>query len=367
MTKNASDPTLAAAFDHAAVSDWLTLTDPSFCGPFKFRRIGNGQSNLTFLATDVNGSKVVLRRPPLGRRLDSAHDVGREHRIYSALQSTAVPVPSVIAFTGEATICDTQLLALGYVDGIVIDEEAAQTLGPDDRAAIAPTMVRSLAAIHALSPTGLGFGDLGSRRPYADRQLARWRTQWQQSKTRDLPVVDQVAETLEALIPTEHERVLLHGDFHLLNTIFRTIPPARPFDRGEPAQTVASVDHAIAAILDWELSTMGDPLADLGTLLAYWPQRGDFPLPGFADTGLPGFAKHSDLIADYAAASGRDVDGIEFWHALALWKLAIIAEGVRARSLDDARNTAAGGLVDAHIPETLLARAHAIAAGLKST
>lgn len=347
MENNASDRALDAALDRNAVTNWLVATDPNFCGPFEFRRIGNGQSNLTFLATDAIGQKVILRRPPLGHRLQSAHDVSREHRIYAALQTTAVPVPRVIAITDDRSICDTQLLAIGYVEGGVIDADEAQALSPDARAAVAPAMVASLAAIHALNPDGLGLGDLGSRRPYAVRQLARWRTQWQKSMTRELPVVEQIADALEAAIPEEHERRLLHGDFHLLNMIFD------------------DNTSEIAAILDWELSTIGDPLADLGTLLAYWPQRGDFPLPGFADTGLPGFAKHNDLIAAYAAASGRDVDTIHFWHALALWKLAIIAEGVRARSLGDARNTATGGLVDAHIPEILLARAHAIAAGLE--
>lgn len=338
--------TLTAALKVDATTAWLHQIDSEIQPPLSFTRLGNGQSNLTFVATDANGKKFVLRRPPLGHRLQSAHDINREQRIFSALASTGVPVPKVLGYTEDSAICDTPLLAADFVDGEIIDDVHAKALTRDARLRISGSVIETLAQIHAVDCESVGLGDLGGPHPYAARQLHRWTIQWEKSKTRELPIVDHLAEMLTAAIPSQRELTLVHGDYHLLNLV--TNPE----------------HHQIRSVLDWELSTRGDPIADLGTLLAYWPQRGELPLPGFADTGLSGFEKHNELLAHYANLTGRDLSSVPFWHALALWKLAIIAEGVRARSLGDPRNTALGGIVTTDVPEVLLTRAQAIAAAI---
>jgi aminoglycoside phosphotransferase (APT) family kinase protein len=329
--------------DAVAVTAWLADT-VGMRGPVRFARIGQGQSNLTFLATDAHGRRLVLRRPPLGQLLASAHDVAREHRILRALGDTAVPAPRVIAFTDDPLITAVPLLAMAHVDGLVVDHVAvAEGLDPAVRGRLGHALARTLAAVHAADLEATGLIDLASHKPYAARQLKRWRRQWEDSHTRELPELIELADRLEAAMPEQRELTLVHGDFHLLNVI-------------------AAPDGAeIRAVLDWELCTLGDPLADLGGLLAYWPQAGDhaavFPAPK-----LPGFPSRAELAETYASASGRDVAGaLAFWHALGLWKIAVIVEGVRRRALDDPRNAAIGGIPPQHAVDDLIAQARVVA------
>ena len=192
----------------------------------------------------------------------------------------------------------------------------------------------------------VGLLDLASHRSYAARQLKRWSGQWEASRTRDLPALDAMTDLLRRVLPEREELRLVHGDFHIRNVIT---------DPGS---------GRIRGVLDWELATLGDPMADIGSLLAYWPQAED---PGpFAPSMLPGFADRATLAAAYLEASGRDPATLDFWHALGLWKIAVIAEGVLRRTTDDPRNTAEGGAPRPEFVEHLVDRAWnvASAAGL---
>lgn len=334
----------AAGLDAQTVSDWILGADPELRPPLGFARIGRGQSNLTFLVTDADGRRRVLRRPPLGRLLASAHDVGREHRILRALGPTDVPTPQVVAFTSDPAVTDVPLLLMEHVDGLVVDELAvAEGLDPALRGRLGHALAGTLARVHAVDLQATELLDLASHKPYAERQLKRWRRQWEASKTRELPAVDALADRLQAAVPPQRELTLVHGDFHLLNVI---------------------ADHgsgAIRAVLDWELCTLGDPLADLGGLLAYWPQADDARPGVFPAPSLPGFPSREELATTYAEATARDLSDLPFWHALGLWKIAIICEGVLRRTLDDERNTAEGGAPEPTMVEDLIARAELVA------
>jgi aminoglycoside phosphotransferase (APT) family kinase protein len=311
--------------DAPAVAAWLADA-AGLRAPVAFARIGQGQSNLTFLATGADGRRVVLRRPPLGELLASAHDVAREHRILAALDGTAVPTPPVVAFTDDPAVTDVPLMAVGFVDGRVIDDPVE-----DDR--IGRALSRALASIHAVDLDAIGLLDLASHKPYAARQLKRWRRQWEASATRELPVVGELADRLEAATPEQRELTLVHGDFHVRNVI------------------LAPDGGAVRAVLDWELCTLGDPLADVGGLMAY------------ASPTLTGIAAPSLLAEEYMMASGREVTAaaLAFWHALGLWKIAVIVEGVRRRALDDPRNAPEVGVPDAHVVDDLVEQARMVA------
>lgn len=327
-----------------AVSTWITGLGVGALAPLSFERIGSGQSNLTFAVRDSGGGRWVLRRPPLGRLLASAHDVEREYRILSALQGTGVPVPKMIGLTKDPAITDAPLALMSYVDGLVIDDEAvAEELTPERRRAIGLALPKALASIHRVDLESAGLLDLASTKPYAGRQLKRWTTQWEQSKVHDLPDIDALAERLARNVPFQRETTLVHGDFHLSNVI------------------TAPDDGRVVAVLDWELCTLGDPLADLGGLLAYWPQRSDGVRGPFMASTLEGFPTRDELVDAYVHETKRDVSAVGFWHVLALWKLAIIAEGVLRRTLDDPRNRAERGGPTAELIDGIVRRAVATA------
>ncbi|MGE9783091.1 phosphotransferase family protein [Janibacter sp. G368] len=326
-----------------ALTGWLVGLGVGLQAPLTYERVGLGQSNLTYLVTDAKGERLVLRRPPLGELLASAHDVAREHRILSALQGTDVPLPRVLGLCEDPSVTDVPVLAVSHVEGTVVDERPdAEALAPAARHAIGLALVDTLGRIHGVDLTAVGLDDLASHKPYAARQLKRWSGQWELSRTRELPALEQLTERLRALEPESGEVVLVHGDSHLRNVI------------------VDPDDASVRAILDWELCTLGDPLADLGTVLAYWPQPGDPPTMRFDASMVEGFATREELVERYVAATGRDVTHVPFWHGLGLWKLAIILEGVRRRQLDDPRNLTAMGRIPAEAVDELVACAHAV-------
>ncbi|MGO4613415.1 phosphotransferase family protein [Nocardia sp. 2YAB30] len=327
--------------DDAEITAWLSALDIACTTPVQAARIGIGQSNLTFLLTDADGRRWILRRPPLGHLLASAHDVAREARIVSALEPTDVPVPRIHDVRHEG---ETALVLMEYVDGLVVDRmDRAVQLTAEQRRTTAIDLVRTLARIHAVDLTATGLIDLASHKPYAGRQLKRWSDQWERSKTRQLPPLDRLTERLLADVPEQQELTLVHGDFNLRNVI------------------VAPATGDIAAVLDWELCTLGDPLADIGSLLAYWPTAGEPTIAGLEICTLPGFPVREELIEEYLAITGRDRRALGFWHALGLWKLAIIAEGVFRRTLDDPRNRAAAGTPTRELVEGLIDTADRVA------
>ncbi|MGB7385074.1 MAG: phosphotransferase family protein, partial [Rhodococcus sp. (in: high G+C Gram-positive bacteria)] len=261
-------------------------------------------------------------------------------RILTALQNTGVPVPKMIAVCEDLSVSEVPLVLMSFVDGVVIDSvSTAEKMTEGQRAAVGGAMAAALANIHRVDLDNVGLADLASHKPYAQRQLKRWTTQWQQSQSREVPAIDALTERLAGNIPVQSEVRLVHGDFHLNNVI--TSPS----------------DGSIVAVIDWELCTLGDPLADLGGLLAYWPEASD-PVAGpFMASTLPGFPTRAELTARYAAETGRDVTDVGFWQVLALWKLSIIAEGVMRRAEADARNRADAGTPTTTLIDDILTRA----------
>ncbi|MGA4788563.1 phosphotransferase family protein [Nocardia sp. AB354] len=338
-------PEQAGGIDTAAVTRWIDGLGVGLTGAPTFTRIGLGQSNLTYLVRDDAGHRWVLRRPPLGRLLASAHDVVRESRIMSALAGTDVPVPAILSVTTDSEVCDAPVVLMEYVDGQVVDTmEVAESLTPQRRLAIARSLTHTLARIHAVDLEAVGLADLASHKPYAQRQLNRWSRQWEQSRTREVPELDDLTRRLAGSIPPQRETTLVHGDFHLRNVI------------------TSRETGAVVAALDWELSTLGDPLADMGSLLAYWVQPGEDLGGDFPASALPGFPNRAEMARAYLDETGRDRDALTFWHVLGLWKLAIIAEGVMRRAADTPSNKAAAGTPTVERIDAIVAHAREIAA-----
>jgi aminoglycoside phosphotransferase (APT) family kinase protein len=329
--------------DPTEVAEWIEQLGITFSAPLSFERIGLGQSNLTYLVCDAQERKWVLRRPPLGDLLASAHDVAREARILSALDDTAVPTPRVYGLSRDAA--GVPLLLMEFVDGLVVDRmPIAESLTPQRRRQIGLSMPATLAKIHAVDLERAGLDDLASHKPYAQRQLKRWAAQWEQSKTRDLPALDDLTRRLIAAAPQRQELTLVHGDFHLRNVI------------------TSHTTGEVTGVLDWELSTLGDPLADMGSLLAYWPQPGEEDIAGgFAATALEGFPDRAELARVYLAQTGRNAATLKYWHALGLWKIAVIAEGVMRRAMDVPENKAAAGTPTLRWIDALVCKAREVA------
>jgi aminoglycoside phosphotransferase (APT) family kinase protein len=301
--------------DKKPLEEWFGANVPGVDFPLQFERIAGGHSNLTYRVTDAAGQKWALRRPPLGKRLGSAHDMAREHKVVSALGGTEVPVAPVVGLCEDESVNDAPFYVMEFVEGPVLRGLAEAEIFPDegDRRAIGERVADTLVKIHAVDPDAVGLGDLGRKEDYVARQLHRWHGQWEKSKTRELEPIDRVHEALSARIPEQGPATIVHGDYRLDNMILT--------DSGE-----------VAAVVDWELCTLGDPLADVGLLMAYWPQRGeDVVALGMPANLAPGFPTQEELAARYAERSGRDLSDLGFYVALGYWKLAIILEGVYAR------------------------------------
>ncbi|HEX3241202.1 MAG TPA: phosphotransferase family protein [Solirubrobacterales bacterium] len=301
--------------DAAALEAWFAGNVAGAVPPLRFERIAGGHSNLTYRVTDATGRSWALRRPPLGKRLGSAHDMVREHRVVSALGPTAVPVAPVVGLCDDDEVNGAPFYVMEFVEGPVLRglAEAEAFPAEADRAAIGARVADTLVAIHAVDPDAIGLGELGRKQDYVARQLRRWQGQWEGSKTRELEAVDRVHEKLAARIPEQDEATIVHGDYRLDNMIL-------------------TASGEVAAVVDWELCTLGDPLADVGMLLVYWSEAGDDFMPLFAPATIaPGFPKRDEVRERYAERSGRDLRQIDFFVALGYWKLAIILEGVYAR------------------------------------
>jgi len=301
--------------DGPRVEAWFRREIPAAEPPLRFERISGGHSNLTYAVTDARGARWVLRRPPLGKRLGSAHDMGREHRVVSALADTPVPVAPVAGFCADEGVNGAPFYVMEFVEGPVLrtKADAEERFDEAQRRAIGERIVDTLVEIHAVDPDAVGLGDLGRKEDYVARTLRRWSGQWEKSRTRELPLVDEAHRRLAERIPEQGPATIVHGDYRLDNVI---LSPA-----GE-----------VAAVVDWELCTLGDPLADVGLLIVYWAEEGDELLP-LAEPGTmaAGFPSREQVKRRYAERSGRDLGEIDFYVALAYWKLAIILEGVYAR------------------------------------
>jgi aminoglycoside phosphotransferase (APT) family kinase protein len=296
------------------LTDWFAASLGA-APPLRFERLAGGYSNLTFLVSDAAGERWVLRRPPLGHVLATAHDVDREGGIMAALAGTGVPVPAVLGRTADPRWNEAPFFVMSFVPGQVLRTPADTAgLAGDESAMIAYGLFDVLAAIHAVDLAATGLDRLARPGSYAGRQLRRWHRQLQGIRTRDLPLMDAVFADLNARLPEQSGVALIHGDYRLDNVI---LGPGRQ----------------VSAVLDWELATVGDPLADLGLALAYWTQPEEAGQLPPAPTDAPGFPSRRQVAARYAERTGRPVGDLGFYVALAHWKIACMAEGVYTRHL----------------------------------
>lgn len=302
------------------VEGWLVSHVHGATAPFTFTQIAGGHSNLTFRVDDAAGHAYVLRRPPLGHRLASAHDMGREHRIIAGLARTNVPVAPALGYCDDPAVNDLPFYVMRFVDGHVVRDRptAERILGPDGCLRASESIVDTMIAIHAVDLDATGLSDLGRHGGYIARQLKRWHGNILEQRTRDLPLIDQVHDELVRRVPPQHETTLVHGDYRLDNCMVD--------DRGN-----------VVAVLDWEICTLGDPMADLGLLMVYWTGPHDEQSAWSSPVcTAPGFLDRAQLTERYARGSGRDVSTLDFYVAFAYWKLACIIEGVYARYLGGA-------------------------------
>jgi aminoglycoside phosphotransferase (APT) family kinase protein len=303
--------------DRAAVEGWFAANAGQVDLPLSFERISGGRSNLTYAVSDAAGRRWALRRPPLGKRLASAHDMAREHKIISALQEGPVPVAPVVGLCEDETVNGVPFYVMDFVEGPVLRARGDAELFPDldERRRIGERVVETLVTIHGVDVDAVGLGDLGRREDYVSRLLHRWKGQWEKSKTREIPLVEEVHDRLTARIPPQGPATIVHGDYRLDNMIL-------------------SPGGDVAAVVDWELCTLGDPLADVGMLLVYWGAEGDELMPLMEPATIaPGFPDRDEVRDLYARLSGRDLSQIDYYVALGLWKLAVILEGVYARTV----------------------------------
>jgi aminoglycoside phosphotransferase (APT) family kinase protein len=312
----------------AATERWLRGALPELLdgGPWRAEVISGGLSNITYRLW-LPGGTVILRRPPLGHALPRAHDMGREYRVLRALFGTPVPVPEPLALCTDPDVLGVTFYVMRDVPGSVLRRpEDTAALSPAERGELASSLIGVLADLHDVSPDAVGLGDYGRHSGYCVRQIRTWGAQWERSRTRDLPEMETLLARLAELAPEDSACTIVHGDFRLDNTVV-TVPP----------DGSAGGSPRVAAVLDWELSTLGDPLADLATMMSYWHDPGDVEraeIPVSAGlTDKPGFPTAASLAAAYAARSGRDLRNLPFYLGLAWMKLAVICEGVHARYL----------------------------------
>lgn len=305
--------------DEGPVSAWLAANIDGAAGPFTFDLIAGGRSNLTFKVTDAASHEYVLRRPPLGHVLATAHDMAREHKIIAAVNLTSVPVPPALGVCTDEAVNGAPFYVMGYVPGVVLDSvEKAEQLPEALRLPASEHLIEVLADLHDVDIDAVGLGDLAKREGYIERQVRRWTSQWEGSKTRELPAIDEVAKRLRVHMPEQRGATIAHGDYRFGNCL---------------TDVTAG---KIVAVLDWELCTLGDPLADVGYMGVYWYDGNPNNLRANDPTSAGGFPSYPDILEMYAKRTGRDLSGIGYYVAFSCWRLAVISEGVYNRYLHGA-------------------------------
>jgi aminoglycoside phosphotransferase (APT) family kinase protein len=306
--------------DLAALQRWLEAERPDLAtGPLSASLITGGKSNLTYTVTD-GATEFVVRRPPLGHVLATAHDMGREHRVMAALAGTEVPVPEMYAHCEDTSVIGAPFYVMQRVTGTPFSRAAQlEPLGPERTRAVTEQLVDTLVALHAVDYAAVGLGEFGRPEGYLQRQVARWKKQLESSTSRDLAGMDELISSLDSGLPATSDGTIVHGDYRLDNVLVDT-----DGDRDR-----------VAAVLDWEMSTLGDPLTDVALLLAYQELAEVTGGNGGAvvtDAPLaPGYLSRDEVLERYATRSGRDVSDIGFHVQLAFFKLAVILEGIHFR------------------------------------
>ena len=301
-----------AGIDERKVTAWLASNVAAAEPPFVFEPIPGGNSNLTYRVSGKGEREFALRRPPLGHILESAHDMAREYRVISALQGSGVPVPPALGLCPDPEVNEAPFYVMGFVDGVVLHDRESGLLIPEyDRHSVAISAWSVLASLHSLDPDEIGLGNLGRREGYLQRQLFRWARQLEASKQRELPAMDRARVLLEARIPRQERACLVHGDYRLGNLIVTA--------------------GKVRAVVDWELCTLGDPLADLGYLANDWIAPDEPMLWRSSAIQAGGFPDRDEMVSHYGRLTGTDVSRIGYYRAFQSWRLAAILEGVYAR------------------------------------
>jgi aminoglycoside phosphotransferase (APT) family kinase protein len=335
--------------DPERVSTWFTDHVEGATPPFEFDLIAAGGSNLTYRVTDAASSAWALRRPPVAAVLATAHDMDREWRILEALTADAtVPVPRAVARCTDLDVNDAPFYVMEFVDGTILRTEAdGAALTEEEAERATDSLVDVQIALHAIDPASIGLGELGKPGSYAERQLHRWHTQVERAGVRELPLLEDLHARLVATVPPPSgPPVLAHGDYRFDNTVL-------------------GADHTIVAVLDWELCTTGDAVADFAWSLLYWADPGDpYEFLASSPTLAPVFTRRADVAERYAARSGRSLDALGWYTVFGTWKMACIVEGVHARRLRGATGGAATGDASsiADKVDALLEHAHDLAA-----
>lgn len=308
---------VAEAVPVEALAAWVGANVEGASGPLTVSHLSGGSSNLTFRVRD-DLNDWVLRRPPLGRLLATANDMGREYRVQQGLGHSDVPVPATVGMCDDPDVLGVPFYLMTFVDGIVYSDADTVT-HLDEAHALAATdeLIDVLARLHAVDYEAVGLGDLGKPEGFLQRQIGRWTTQWEKSKQFEVPAIEELAARLARSVPEHTDSSIVHGDYSFNNTMWSREDPTR-----------------MVAVLDWEMSTLGDPLTDLGMVAVYWEQAGEImwrsrsPQPHRVNPGFPGV---DHLLARYEATSGRSVRDIDVYRVLAVFKLAVIVAGALAR------------------------------------
>jgi aminoglycoside phosphotransferase (APT) family kinase protein len=300
------------------VTEWMEAHVPEIAPPLTFRLVAGGRSNLTFRVEDAEGRAWALRRPPLHHVLPTAHDMSREYRLMHALGPAGIPVPVTIGLCTDEAVNERPFFVMEFVEGHILRSapEAEAAFDTSTRRAVGDHMADTLAALHDVEPDAVGLGDLGRHDGYIERQLKRWRGQYDQMQVEGVDhgaLVERVSDDLARRIPKQQRTSVVHGDYRMDNVVLAD-------------------DGTVRAILDWEICTLGDPLADLGLLMDYWSDPDDaMAVLGLSPTTAPGFATKAQILERYGSVSDLDVSGIGYYMAFGYWKLACILQGVYAR------------------------------------
>ncbi len=304
--------------NEAKVTGWMLDHLPEVTTPLTFTLIAGGRSNLTFRVEDAAGRAWALRRPPLHHVLPTAHDMSREYRLMHSLGPAGIPVPVTAGLCTDESVNERPFYVMEFVEGHILRSapEAEAAFDVATRRAVGDHMADTLAALHDVDPDAVGLGDLGRHEGYIERQLKRWRGQYEQMQVEGVDhggLVERVGDELARRVPKQQRTSVVHGDYRMDNVVLAD-------------------DGSVRAILDWEICTLGDPLADLGMLMVYWADRDDATaVLGLSPTTAPGFSTRAEVLARYDSVSDLDTSGVDYYAAFAYWKLACILQGVYAR------------------------------------
>ncbi len=323
---DAQAPAAPPGYDRVAVEHWIARHIPELVAPLRWTKLEGGHSNLTYLLQDDRGQRAVIRRPPMGQLLPKAHDMGREWALISALGPTPVPVPRALGFCEDPTVTGAHFYVMSHVDGAPLysADDVHKRVPLALRPTLAHCFIDVLAELHAVQPDAVGLGSLGRKDEYIARQLSTWYRSWNASiagAQMDDPRAHELQRYFLAHVPAQGAARIVHGDYGLHNTLI-------------------GADCTLAAVVDWEISTLGDPLADLGYALNQWAEPGDPPGPRLvAPTSLPGFPSRRELAERYAQRTGRDLARLDYYVGFNRWKSAAIVHGVYARYCEGKKST----------------------------